>query len=98
MCVCVGPMWWAAGCELSRPLTGQQEKDENRERPFFFSLSLSVCLTFISSCFPLSHVCYSAHSAFTDIHTCQPRHENPQLAYTGIWDQHNDTALLQAVI
>lgn len=28
MCVCVGLVWWAAGCELSRPLSGQQEKDK----------------------------------------------------------------------
>lgn len=51
VCVCVGPVWWAAGCELSRPLSGQQEKDERvgaNKAPSIHSSSFSFRSTHIS--------------------------------------------------
>lgn len=57
VCVCVGPVWWEAGCELSRTLaglelSGQQEKSEQvgaKKAPFILVfVSLFLLYTFIT--------------------------------------------------
>lgn len=49
--VYVGPMWWAAGCKLNRPLaglelSGQEEKDEQvgaKKASFNFTFYIYYC-------------------------------------------------------